>query len=88
MIDFSITQEEYEKFQAYYNWTLLKVDTYRYGQAFLNYFDGSEEYLKSISNLGTPSDVHVSDLDHILWHERSYDKAKSMIEDYIEIKEF
>lgn len=86
MIEFSITTEEYQKFQAYYNWTLLKVPTYRYGQAFLNHFTGSEEYLKSISNLGTPHDVHNPDLDDILWNEPSYEKARRMIEEFITIQ--
>ena len=85
MIEFSITEEEFKKFEAHYHWILLRVDTYRYGQAFLNYFPDAEEYLKSISNLGTPSDVHVPDLDYILWNEKSYDKAKGMIEEFIEI---
>jgi hypothetical protein len=85
MIQFSITEEEYNKFQAYYHWNLLKDDTYRYGQAFLNYFPDAEEYLMSISNLGTPSDVHVPDLDYILWNEKSYNRAKSMIEECIDI---
>lgn len=85
MNEFSITKEEYDRFLSLFNWWLLKTPDYRLGQAFLNHFDGSEDYLRSVSNLGTPPDVHVPDINHILWHERSYDKAKSMIEDYIDI---
>lgn len=85
MLEFSITTEEYKNFLAMYNWWLLSTPTYRLGQAFLNHFEDAEEYLKSVSNLGTPPDVHVPDLDYILWNEKSYDKAKNMIEDFIDI---
>jgi len=83
--DFSITQEEYKKFQEYYTFNVLKCNTYRYGQAFLNYFDDATEYFRSISNLGKPPDVHVPDLSYILWNETSYDKAKNLIEEMVEI---
>jgi len=87
MEEFSITKHEYEKFQAHFTFTLIKIPTYRYGQAFLNYFyPDAGEYLISISNLGTPPGVHVPNLDSILWSEKSYHKAKDMIEDHIEIK--
>lgn len=85
MLEFSITEEEYKKFQAHYHWNLLKVPTYRYGQAFINYFNGAGAYLKSVSNLGTPPGVHNPDLDDIIWNERYYDRAKGMIEEFIDI---
>lgn len=86
MNEFSITKQEYEEFQASYTFQLIRNPTYRFGQAFLNYFyPDAGEYLISISNLGTPIDVHNPDLDTILWSEKSYQKAKHMIEDFIEI---
>lgn len=88
MEEFSITQQEYEKFQADYTFNVIKNPTYRYGQAFLNYFyPDAGEYLISISNLGgAPAGAHPPNLDSILWSEKSYHKAKDMIEDHIEIK--
>ena len=86
MKEFSITKQEYDEFQATYTFELIRNPTYRLGQAFLNYFyPDAGEYLKSVSNLGTPPDVYHPDLDSILWSEKSYHKAKGMIEDYIEI---
>jgi hypothetical protein len=83
-LEFSITKEEYEEFQVDYTMTLLKVPTYRFGQAFLNYFPEAENYLISNSHLGG-NPGHVPNDSAILWHEKSYDKAKLLIEDLIEI---
>lgn len=33
-----ISKEEYRKFQAHYTWEVINNPTYRYGQAFYNYF--------------------------------------------------
>jgi len=86
MKEFSITKDEYETFRAHYTWKLIQVPSYRYGQAFLNYFyPDAGEYLESISNLGTPPGVHVPNLDSILWNEKSIEKAKAIIEEFIEI---
>lgn len=87
MQEYSITQQEYEDFQVDYTFKKIKEPTYRYGQAFLNYFiPDAGEYLISVSNLGgAPAGAHPPNLETLLWHEKSYQKAKDMIEDYIEI---
>ena len=83
--EFSITKKEYEEFQAYYTMQVLKVPSYRFGQAFLNYFHPeAEEYLIRNSHLGG-NPGHAPNNSDMLWNEKSYNKAKSMIEDFIEI---
>jgi hypothetical protein len=84
MTEFSITTQQYEEFNAHYTWMLVKYPTYRYGQAFLNYFREAEEYLIRNSHLGG-NPGHMPNNSDILWNEKSYKKAKSMIEDFIEI---
>ena len=85
-LEFSITKEEYEEFQVYFTMQVLKVPSYRFGQAFLNYFspDAVEEYLIRNSHLGG-NPGHASNSSDMLWNERSYNKAKLLIEDLIEI---
>ena len=82
--EFSITEKEYQEFQVEYTMTVLKVPTYRFGQAFLCYFPDAMAYLRSNSHLGG-NPGHARYLDDILWDEKSYKISKSMIEDYIEI---
>jgi|688.fasta_scaffold506731_1 hypothetical protein len=85
MTEFSITTQQYEEFNAHFTWMLVKVPTYRYGQAFINYFyPDAGEYLISTSHLGG-NPGHAPNNSDILWNEKSYKKAKSMIEDFIEI---
>ena len=85
MDDFFITKQEYEEFQASFTSAVIKTPTYRYGQAFLNYFyPDAGEYLKSISHLGG-NPGHAPSLDDVIFHEKSHKKAKSMIEDFINI---
>lgn len=84
MHEFSITQQEYEEFQAHFTWMLIKVPTYRFGQAFLNYFPEAEDYLIRNSHLGG-NPGHAPNNADILWNEKSYSKAKRILEDFIEI---
>lgn len=85
MNDFSITKQEYEKFEAFYTWTLIKAPSYRYGQAFMNYFHPeAAEYLRSISHLGGNPGQSRND-DVILWNMKNKQEAESFILDRIDI---
>lgn len=82
---FKITLEKYQEFQAFYTWTVVENPSYRYGQAFINYFDGASEYFESISNLGTPPGVIVPSLESVIWLEKSISKVQALIEDLVVI---
>lgn len=85
-MEYSITKEDFQKFENHFTMEVLKNPTYRYGQAFLNYFHPwAEGYLRENSNLGMPPGVHHSSDDNILWEMKSAREAKSFIEDRIEI---
>ena len=80
-----LTKQEYEEFKAHYTWTLLKVPSYRYGQAFINYFHpDATEYLQSISHLGGNPGHHPND-DMILWNMKNKSEAEDFILDRFDI---
>ena len=86
MNDLSITKQQYEEFEADYTWTLITVPTYRYGQAFMNYFHpAATEYLQSISHLGG-NPGHAPNDDVILWNMKNKQEAKNFILDRFDIK--
>lgn len=82
VLEMIISKKEYEEFEESYTFTLLSAPSYRYGQAFINYF-GFEvrEHLKKYSNLGTPPGVYHPNDDVILYEIKSASEAKSFIED-------
>lgn len=82
----TITKKEFEKFEQHYTFMLLTTPTYRYGQAFINYFHPEVgEYLIKCSNLGTPQGVHHPNDDEILYNIKSTTEAKCFIEDRFKI---
>jgi hypothetical protein len=85
-VEFSITKAEFEEFDRYFTYKVLKNPDARYGREFLWYFDGAADYLRAYSNLGTPPGVHNPSNDDILYIESNHNRARSMILDLIEIK--
>ena len=82
----TITKKEFEKFEQHYTFMLLTTPTYRYGQAFINYFHPeAEEYLIEHSNLGTPPGVFLPNDASILYGMKSTTEAKCFIEDRFKI---
>ena len=81
-----IKKEEFEKFEQSYTFALLTNPTYRYGQAFMNYFHPEAEvYLIDCSNLGTPPGIFEPNDDEILYNIKSASEAKCFIEDRFKI---
>lgn len=82
MTKFSITQDEYDQFEATYTWTLLEVPTYRYGQAFLNYFH--PQATNYLSHVNAPWLRHAG-VDEVLWSTTNADLAKDIIKEFVKI---
>jgi hypothetical protein len=85
-MEYSITKEDFKKFEEYFTFHAIKSPTYRYGQAFLNYFSpDAEAYLRQKSNLGIGRGVHSPSDDSILWEIKSAKEAELFIKERIEI---
>lgn len=81
-----IKKEEFEKFEQRYTFILLTTPTYRYGQAFINYFHPEAgEFLLEHSNLGTPPGIYEPNDDEILYNIKSATEAKCFIEERFKI---
>jgi len=83
---YCISKKDFQKFENYFTMQVIKEPTYRYGQAFLNYFHPyAEAYLRETSNLGTPAGVWHTPDDELLWEIKSASKAEHFIRERIEI---
>ena len=83
-ISMKITKQEYENFEAYYTWTLIKAPDFRFGQAFMCYFSEAEDYLRSNSHLGG-NPGHAPNDDSILWEMKNKRDAENFILDRFDI---
>jgi len=68
-----IPKEDFEKFEKQYMLDVIRDPTYRYGQAFMNYFFNSNKILSNHD-------------DSALWYTSSKEKAEYLINKYFEIK--
>jgi hypothetical protein len=84
-MQYSLTKEDFSKFEEYFTFQVIKNPTYRYGQAFLNYFSpDAEAYLRTNSHLGG-NPGHAPSDDSILWELKSASEAELFIRERIEI---
>lgn len=72
-----ITKKELWEFDKWYTMEKIKHPDYRYGQAFLNYFNG-------IENLSLNSSEVIKDSTTFeLFTERDYNKARELVLQYV-----
>jgi len=67
-----ITRREFEQFEQYWLMEVLKTPTYRYGQAFMNYFNNLEILMLSY------------DSTYNLWEETNVEKARQKCLEYVD----
>lgn len=73
-----ISKDEFEKFQKQYMLEVIRDPTYRYGQAFMNYFFNSNKILLNHDDLEL--------WNTSLWNTSSREKAEFLINKYIVIE--
>lgn len=67
-----ITRREFEQFEQYWLMAVLKTPNYRYGQAFMNYFNNLEILMLSY------------DSTYNLWEETNVEKARQKCLEYVD----
>lgn len=70
-----ISKEDFKKFEKQYMLDVIRDPTYRYGQAFMNYF-------KITTFVSMPN----ADAESALWYTSSREKAEYLINKYFKIE--
>ena len=74
---YTITREQWEKFQQHYAWQLLQSPDYRLGQAFLNFFNEVDKLMQADGDLGLQDSVK-------LYYETDNLMAKRIIDKWLD----
>ena len=72
-----VTWAEIEEFEKDFTLKVLANPTYRYGQAFLNYFSWVHDSLNNDGDLGLNCAIHV-------WQSSSREEVLDLVDWYIE----
>lgn len=72
----NITAEEWAEFEKHYVWQKLQTPSYRFGQAFINYFPGAGAEIANGSDEGTIAELR-------LYYEEDESRARAIVETYL-----
>ena len=80
-IDVYISQHQYEEFQTWFTMKVLQLPTYRYGQAFINYFRpfAARHINQQYKNIAPDAG------EHLLWNAKNV-VAKTIIESHFNLE--